>query len=97
MKLDHQIKMPKKSSNSAQSSNAPVKTFRFGTLKAAIWANQQGDKVFYSTTFCRSYQDAVNQWHDTDSYNRDDLLALGRLAEKAHDWIFETLAAGKAE
>jgi hypothetical protein len=73
--------------NAAPASNLPVKTFRLGRIKAAVWENQAEQK-FYSVTFARTYMDEDNKYHDTDSFDRDDLP----LVDQAHTFIFERLA-----
>jgi hypothetical protein len=44
------------SKNAAADSNRPVKTFRLGRIKAAVWEN---DEKFYSVTFARTYRLSV--------------------------------------
>jgi hypothetical protein len=75
-----------------QVKNLPVHEVRIGHIKAAIWANDgaQGG-VFYSVTFARIYRDAQGNWQTADSYGRDDLLTLAKVADKAHTWICDTL------
>lgn len=76
----------------------PVRNLRLGRLKAAIWANPNGDgRTFYNVTFSRTYRDEAGSYHDTDSFGRDDLLPLGKLADQAHTIICELLAAEKIE
>ena len=82
-------KLASKEKNAGASPNLPVKTFRLGWLKAAVWEN---DKKFYSVTFARTYMDDDNKYHDTDSFGRDDLLLVAKLADQAHTFIFERLA-----
>lgn len=89
--------MSKNTAPSTKTTNAPVQTFRYGLIKAAIWANQADGKTFYSVTVIRSYQDEKKAWHDTTSFGRDDLPLLEKLAAKCHDWIFEAIAADRAE
>jgi hypothetical protein len=45
--------------NAAAASNLPVKTFRLGRIKAAVWENE-GEQKFYSVTFARTYVDGAN-------------------------------------
>jgi hypothetical protein len=71
----------------------PVQTFRFGRVQASIWANPASEgKTFYNTTFKRGYKDDKGDWHDTDSFGRDDLPLIAKLADQAHTWIFTELA-----
>ena len=50
-------------------------------------------------TFSRLYK-ADNQWKSTESFGRDDLLLLGKVADQTHSWICsqnqETEDAAKA-
>lgn len=77
-----------------ESSNRP-KEIRLGRLKAAIWTNQTEAGVRHNVTFCRIYKDG-DDWKDSDSFGRDDLLLLAKLADKVHTWIYDqaTEAAG---
>jgi hypothetical protein len=82
---------PRENKNAAASPNLPVKTFRLGRIKAAVWENG-GEQKFYSVTFARTYMDEANKYHDTDSFSRDDLPLIAKLADQAHTFIFERLA-----
>ncbi len=77
--------------------NPPVKTFRLGRIKAAVWAQETDSRTFYNVTFARTYIDEQKQFHDSDSFGRDDLPLVGKLADQAHTFIFERRAEGKAE
>lgn len=78
------------------SSNPPVETLRMGALKAAIWKNTADKKTFFNVTFSRSYK-VGNDWKDVDSFGRDDLLPLAKLADIAHTKILRLQGAEKAE
>jgi hypothetical protein len=82
--------------DAAAASNLPVKTFRLGRIKAAVWENE-GEQQFYSVTFARPYLDDANKYHDTDSFGRDDLPLVAKLADQAHTFIFERLAESKTK
>ena len=84
------------SRNAATGSKAPVKTLRLGRIKAAIWENETDKQRFYNVTFARAYMDEAKNWHDSDSFGRDDLLLLAKLADQAHTFIFEQGALAKA-
>ena len=75
----------------------PVQTFRLGRIKAAVWENEADQKKFYNVTFARTYMDDARNFHDTDSFGRDDLPLVTKLADQAHTFIFEQLAKLKAE
>jgi len=96
--------MPAKSSqpalqpkNATASSKLPVKTYRLGRIKAAVWENEADNKKFFNVTFARTYVDDAKQYHDTDSFGRDDLPLVAKLADRAHTFIFEQIAKLKAE
>ena len=68
--------------------NQPAHEVRLGSIKAAIWQNETDTGVRYNVTFERLYKDG-EQWKSTDSFGRDDLLLLGKVADRAHSWIIE--------
>ena len=75
----------------------PVKTFRLGRIKAAVWEKETDQKKFYNVTFARTYVDDAKNYHDTDSFGRDDLPLVAKLADQAHTFIFDRLAELKSE
>ena len=83
--------------NAATGPKLPVKTFRLGRIKAAVWENEADQKKFFNVTFARTYVDDAKKFHDTDSYGRDDLPLVAKLADQAHTFIFERLAELKSE
>ena len=83
--------------NAATGPKLPVKTFRLGRIKAAVWENETDQKKFFNVSFARTYVDDAKNFHDTDSYGRDDLPLVAKLADQAHTFIFERLAELKAE
>jgi len=81
----------------ATSAKLPAKTFRLGRIKAAVWENEADQKKFYNVTFARTYVDDAKNYHDTDSFGRDDLPLVAKLADQAHTFIFDRLAELKSE
>ena len=68
----------------------PTHEVRIGAIKGAIWRNETTGGVRYNVTFSRLYKDKEDdQWKSTDSFGRDDLLVLGKVADVAHTWIFQ--------
>ena len=65
----------------------PVHEIRLGRIRAAIWENQTQNGSLYKATLSRLYKDE-DQWKDSDSYGRDDLLLVAKVADLAHSWIF---------
>lgn len=74
----------------AKNGSKPVHEVRLGRVKAAIWENEtQGGAVRHNVTFQRIYQDEQGKWDSSDSFGRDDLLLLAKVADLAHTWIFQ--------
>jgi len=66
--------------------NKPATELRIGNVKAAVWRNETEGGIRFNVTFSRSYRDAEH-WRSTDSFGRDDLLVVSKLADQAHTWI----------
>lgn len=64
----------------------PIHEVRMGAIKATLWKNETQTGFRYNTTFCRVYRDGT-EWKTTDSFSREDLLLLGKVADQAHSWI----------
>ena len=77
----------------------PLEEVRIGAVKAAIWRNVanvgNNSRPMYSVTFQRLYRDGDNAWKSTESFGRDDLLLLAKVAERAFDRIHEIQQAGQ--
>lgn len=77
----------------------PLEEVRIGAVKAAIWRNVadmgNNSRPIYSVTFQRLYRDGDNAWKSTESFGRDDLLLLAKVAERAFDRIHEIQQAGQ--
>lgn len=79
------------------SNNQPVQRLRIGNISAAIFENKTQDgKTFYNAQFDRSYRDGET-WKHTQSYGRDDLLVLAKLADQVHSWIVDRQQATNNE
>ena len=69
----------------------PIEEIRLGAVKAAIWKNMvdQGNssRRIYNVSFHRLYRDGEGRWHSADSFGRDDLLVLAKVADQAHTRI----------
>jgi hypothetical protein len=65
----------------------PIHEVRLGLIKAAVWRNETETGVRYNVTFSRIYKDG-DDWKSTDSFGRDDLLLLSKVADQTHSWIF---------
>ena len=75
----------------------PIDEVRIGRVKATIWKNGTEDAprssrdapayVAYNVTFSRLYKDG-DQWKSTQSFGRNDLLTLAKVADLAHTRIY---------
>lgn len=72
--------------------NRPAHEIRIGAVKAVIWANQTESGVFYNVNLSRLYKDG-DDWKTSDSFRRDDLPLVAKLADKAFDWILNPAEA----
>ena len=72
----------------------PVNKLRIGLMYATVWQRITGEGTFYSVSFERRYRDSEGNWKSTHSYNAEDLLALAKLADRAHTEISNFRAAG---
>ena len=64
----------------------PVHEVRLGAIKAAIWANDTQNGVRHNVTLQRLYK-GEDEWKSSDSFGRDDLLMVAKVANMAHTWI----------
>src|SRR5258705_6869999 len=65
----------------------PVHEIRLGFVKAAVWKHDGENGPRYSVAFQRIYKEGET-WRWTESFNRDDLLLLAKVANETHSWIF---------
>ena len=67
-------------------SKKPANTIRLGRVKATIWTNETEKGPRSSVQIVRLYRDG-DGWKETQSFNRDDLLLVAKVADFAHSWI----------
>jgi hypothetical protein len=65
----------------------PVHEIRFGAIKASIWENQTESGVRHNVTLSRLYRDG-DSWKRSETFGRDDLPLVIKVADLAHTWIF---------
>jgi hypothetical protein len=76
--------------NTNKNRNRPVHQVRLGFVKASIWENTVGEGTRHNVTFARIYKERDgDQWKTTESFQRDDLLLVAKVADCAHTWICE--------
>ena len=73
----------------------PVSEIRIGSVKAAIWPNDTEGRIRHTVTFSRLYKDG-EQWKTTQTFGRNDLLVLAKVADQAQAPIFEVQHGGAA-
>jgi len=66
----------------------PIHEVRLGSIRAAVWKNETETGARYNATFNRLYRQD-DKWASTDSFGRDDLLLLAKVADQAHSWIHQ--------
>ena len=66
----------------------PVDEIRIGRVKATIWRHGTEDDPRHNVTFSRLYKES-DQWKSTQSFGRNDLLVLAKVADLAHSRLFE--------
>ena len=75
-----------------QETRRPVKEFKAGTIKAAIWEDEREDQgrivVKHSVKIQKRFFDKnTGDWHDTDYFFPNDLPRLCLVAAKAFEHI----------
>ena len=66
----------------------PASEVRIGRVKAAIWPNGTEGLTRYNVTFSCLYKNG-EEWKSTQSFGRNDLLVLAKVADQVHSRIFE--------
>lgn len=86
-------------SNESQSSSKskPVEEIRIGAIKAAIWRNDGEQGPRFNVSFQRIYRTNEGEWRSTDSFGRDDLLILGKVADAAHTRVLQLQGEAREE
>ncbi len=77
-----------------QKQNPPVHEVRLGRIKGLVWENDTQNGTRYSVTISRLYKDDDN-WHESNSFDRDDLPLVAKVADSLHTFIFNHIAESK--
>jgi hypothetical protein len=76
----------------------PIHEVRLGAIKAAVWRNEnETSGPRFNVKFSRFYKDG-DIWKSTESFGRDDLLVVAKVADQTHSYIHQREqeeAAGK--
>ncbi len=75
-----------------QQKQSPIKEFRAGNIKAAIWKDQREDQGRTTVAFSvkiqkRFFDKAAQDWRETDYFFPNELPRLCLVAEKAFEHI----------
>ena len=66
----------------------PVFETRINACKGTVWMNEHGGNTYFNTTFVRLFkEDDTSKWKSANSFGRDDLLPLAKVADQCHSWI----------
>ena len=66
----------------------PISEVRIGRVKATIWRNGTDEQPSTTSPSRGSTKRAI-KWQSTQSFGRNDLLVLAKVADLAHTRIFE--------
>ncbi len=66
----------------------PANEIRYGFVKVLVWENETSNGTRYNVTAARLYKDG-DEWKETSSFGRDDLLLLCKALNDAHSWIYQ--------
>jgi len=71
---------------SESNNNQPVHKIRHGAVSASIWRSETDKGPVFNVTFQRSYKDG-DEWKNTASFGRNNLLVISLMAARAFEWI----------
>jgi hypothetical protein len=84
----------KNARSSDPANNQPVHKIRHGAVSASIWRTETEKGPVFNVTFQRSYKDG-DEWKNTVSFGRNNLLVIGLMAARAFEWIANQSQARK--
>jgi hypothetical protein len=67
----------------------PIRKIKAWPISAAIWDQEHEGRRFFNVTFQRSYKKEDGSYANSDSFGKDDLLLLAKVADRAHTAILE--------
>ena len=70
-----------------QKKKKPIRIKAGRGVVAKLWKNSNKNGEWYNITITRVYTDDEGEFHDSDSFLRDDLLQVAYAAQKAFDHI----------
>ncbi|RUL84588.1 hypothetical protein [Tautonia sociabilis] len=81
----------------------PVRVVRIRNIRGNIWGNRLDDgRIVYNVTIDRIWKEddqtdeagaviKAGQWQQSQSFGKDDLLVVAKVADLCHTWIYKTL------
>lgn len=79
-----------------KNNNPPVHEVRLGRVKGLVWENETRNGVRFSVTIVRLYKDE-EKWLESNSFDRDDLPLVVKVADQLHTFIFNHTAESKQQ
>jgi hypothetical protein len=81
-----------------EQNNKPVKEFRIGAIKGAVWKREHEGKTFYNLSLFRSFRvesvDANDDgWRENASFDLSDLGTVKLICEMGDKWIKQEILA----
>ncbi len=65
----------------------PLHKIQRGSIEAAIWENQTGEKRWWSVAIYRRYKTDQGEYREANTYALADLVQVARIAELAEEWL----------
>lgn len=81
--------MARKKRMETQDKNKPAAEFRINGVKAVVWENETRNGTMFNTSLVRVYKDKDDEWQETHSLGRDELLAAAKVLDEAHSFILD--------
>ena len=78
--------MKNKTPDSASNNQPPAHKIRHGAVSASIWRQETEKGPMFNVTFQRTYKDG-DDWKNSTSFGRNNLLVVGLIAARAFEWI----------
>lgn len=86
----------KESGKRGKGNQTPEHAIRLRNIRAAIWKNETAQGPVYNVTVTRFYRDG-NQWKNSNTYGRDDLLVVSEVTRQCFIWICNVTQDRKEE
>ena len=80
----------------SESKNTPAHEIRLGRIKGTVWRNKTELGYRFNTTFSRLYR-VEDAWRESNSFGRDDLPVLAKVADLIHTWTFSQSQNGNGQ